>query len=285
MNRTVFLDDVRAGLFKRSLSALQIETMNAILDYYLTAHADKPLEWLAYILATAYHETGMQYNRREMLGKPGTYAYRQQQKYLPWYGRGLCQCTWRGNYLKVGDLLKIDLVSSPDKLLDKVHSVRCLVDGMILGVFTGERHGNSYTGKKFADYTTTSPTGTVAFDSINARRIVNGTDKAKLIAGYYNEFLDALWKARDQVPSTLPHLSPQGKLIQAPPIPTDPPDGKPLTRSTTAASAVALATVGGTAIQAAGYPPWITYAALGFCAVLALWIIVERRRKSREDGV
>ena len=29
-------------------------------------------------------------------------------------------------------------------------------------------------------------------DSINARRIINGTDKAKLISGYYDEFMKCL---------------------------------------------------------------------------------------------
>jgi hypothetical protein len=44
-----------------------------------------------------------------------------------------------------------------------------------------------YTGKKLSDYFN----DTVS-DPIKARKIINGTDKAQLIAGYYAEFLEAI---------------------------------------------------------------------------------------------
>ncbi|MGN7879371.1 hypothetical protein [Sinorhizobium sp. Sb3] len=53
-----------------------------------------------------------------------------------------------------------------------------LFDGMIGGLFTG---------KKLGDYF-----NQVANDPVGARAIINSTDKAKLFAGYYRNFLDAL---------------------------------------------------------------------------------------------
>jgi putative chitinase len=48
-----------------------------------------------------------------------------------------------------------------------------------------------YTGKKLSDYFDKNTD-----DPVNARRIVNGTDKAKLIAKYYENFLDSIKAAR-----------------------------------------------------------------------------------------
>jgi hypothetical protein len=44
-------------------------------------------------------------------------------------------------------------------------------------------HGGLFTGKKLSDYITASKT-----DYVNARKIINGTDKAALIAGYAKQF-------------------------------------------------------------------------------------------------
>ncbi|MCY1745058.1 hypothetical protein [Ensifer sp. SL37] len=44
-------------------------------------------------------------------------------------------------------------------------------------------------------------------DPIGARKIVNGTDKPKLIAGYYRNLLDALEASR--VPADLPDVKPE----------------------------------------------------------------------------
>jgi hypothetical protein len=53
-------------------------------------------------------------------------------------------------------------------------------------MFAGMRKG-IFTGKKFADYFSANKT-----DWVNARRIINGTDKARLIAEYAQDFYDFL---------------------------------------------------------------------------------------------
>jgi putative chitinase len=54
---------------------------------------------------------------------------------------------------------------------------------MILGMFTG---------KKLSDYIKPGK----APDYVGARAIINGTDKAKLIAGYANSYIDAITQSR-----------------------------------------------------------------------------------------
>ena len=56
----------------------------------------------------------------------------------------------------------------------------------IWATFYGMRTG-LFTSKKLSDYFNEDKS-----DPINARRIINGTDKAKLICEYYNKFLNSI---------------------------------------------------------------------------------------------
>src|SRR4051812_15033951 len=57
MDRTFFFDTVRHRLFKGNLTQPQVVGITAILDAWEERFADADRRWLAYILATAYHET------------------------------------------------------------------------------------------------------------------------------------------------------------------------------------------------------------------------------------
>lgn len=124
----------------------------------------------AYVLATAYHETAHTM-------KPVREAYwlseewrRANLRYYPWYGRGYVQLTWRRNYEYAGEALGLDLTSDADAVMAPKVSAKILVRGMQEGWFTG---------KTMDEYDT--------FEGM--RRVVNGTDKAALIAGYAEEYL------------------------------------------------------------------------------------------------
>lgn len=131
---------------------------------------------LAYVLATAYHETAHSMKPvREMGGE----AYLRKKKYYPYVGMGYVQLTWDYNYRKAGQFLGVDFISHPKLLLEPKYAVPILIEGMKDGWFTG---------KKLSDYITINTSGFVG-----ARRIINGTDKAELIAGYAKEY-DALLK-------------------------------------------------------------------------------------------
>lgn len=138
---------------------------------------------LAYVLATTDWETNKTFEPvREAyyLGSKAE-AYRKKLRYYPWYGRGFVQLTWEENYVKAGKRLGVNLTSNPDKAMDPEIAAEILVVGMKEGWFTG---------KKLSDYITLQKS-----DFLNARRIVNGMDKAKEIEAlakqYDKELLDA----------------------------------------------------------------------------------------------
>lgn len=131
----------------------------------------------AYVLATAYHETA---HTMKPVREYGGEAYLKKKKYYPFVGMGYVQLTWRANYEKASKALGVDFVQSPKKLLEPKYAAQILVVGMKYGWFTG---------KKLSDYITLRSS-----NFTGARRIVNGTDKAAMIAGYAVEY-DALLKA------------------------------------------------------------------------------------------
>lgn len=159
------------------LSQPQVKSINGIL-----AQASKhPVGWVAYELATAWHEA--RFEPIPEIGRGKGRPYGQPGKYgQPQYGRGLVQLTWDRNFEWADRALGLDgeLLKNFDLALDPAIAARILVLGMETGAFTG---------KKLADYI--SDRGTPS-EWTDARRIVNGTDRAALIAGYAEKFRDAL---------------------------------------------------------------------------------------------
>lgn len=122
----------------------------------------------AYVLATTEWETAHTFKPvREAYWK--TEAWRKANfRYWPYYGRGYVQLTWKSNYQKYSNILGIDLVNSPDLALGGNVALFILVHGFKTGTFTG---------RKITDYINASQ-----IDYLNARRCINGTDKAREIA-------------------------------------------------------------------------------------------------------
>lgn len=155
----------------------------------------------AYMLATAWHETAARMLPIEEYGqgknrtygtwyrnsKDQLYSFKDGSKttaYLSddyphlYYGRGYVQLTWYFNYENASKKIGVDFLNNPDLVMNKNHAVKIMVQGMKDGWFTG---------KKLSDYINQSKK-----DYEGARRIINGTDKAKLIAGYAETFEKAL---------------------------------------------------------------------------------------------
>lgn len=174
MNQQLFFKQVRATLFGGKLLQSQVDGMVAVItEFFKAGHTDN--RWLAYILATVYHETG---KRIQPVRELGGEAYLKKKKYYPWYGRDLVQTTWEHNYLKVKEHTGVDVISDPELIGQMPLAAEVAVLFMVNGW---------YTGKSLADYFSDTET-----DPENARRIINGKDKAKLIAGYYDRFFTAL---------------------------------------------------------------------------------------------
>jgi hypothetical protein len=153
--------------------------MTAILDEW-DRRGLSDIRWLAYMLATTFHETArtMQPIAEYGKGKGKKYGKPDPATGETYYGRGFVQLTWKDNYAKIGKLIGVDLVHDPDRALELAPASAAMFEGMIRGTFTG---------KKLATYFSASKD-----DPTNARRIINGTDCAAKIAGYHKSFLTAL---------------------------------------------------------------------------------------------
>ena len=194
MNRAAFFDAVRANPFKGGLSQQQVTGMAAILDEW-EARKFTDLRWLAYMLATTFHETARTMQPIHEYGGPQYFkrydGRRDLGNTMPgdgnrFHGRGYVQCTGRANYARASEELGVDFVAHPDRVLEPRFAAAIMFLGMSHGWFTTKRLSNYFTDTK-ADWK-------------NARRIINALDKADTIAGYGKAFYGALLRADDAMP-------------------------------------------------------------------------------------
>ena len=180
INRPAFFKNIKANGLFITMTQRQVDSITAILDECERQQVTDGRQ-IAYILATPYHEC---YNPRTPetrctpIKESGSERYLRGKVYYPYIGRGFSGLTWKANYQKETKRLGVDLVNMPDLILNITLAANSHVYCMKNG---------TYTGKKLSDYI-----AGVKCDFINARRIINGTDKAGLIAGYANKFLSSL---------------------------------------------------------------------------------------------
>ncbi len=179
INRKFFFDYVRHALFGGSLNQSQVNGLEALLDSWEEKHSEQDDRWLAYVLATAYHEVDRTMQPIEEYGKGKGHPYGRPDPATGkvYYGRGFVQLTWKDNYEKLGDKIGVDLVNHPEMALELDVAAKIIFTGMIDGDFTG---------KKLSDYLNPR-----SEDWVHARRIVNGLDRADDIAEYAKKFYAA----------------------------------------------------------------------------------------------
>ena len=148
------------------------------------------IRWQAYCLATTFHEVAGTWMPIEEYGKGKGLKYGTPDKRTGkvYYGRGYTQNTWYENYKmlteawnKLHPQTPVDFTLHPELL--------CIPEYAYWAMSYAMRHG-TYTGvglKKYFNETITAPK--------NARKIINGLDKADLIAGYYDKFMRILQEA------------------------------------------------------------------------------------------
>lgn len=179
-----------SGLGK--LSNEQKENAALIAEAFIQ-FGDGDVRKLNYILATAWHESRLMPVRetsriwtgeltisdataRDRLNDAPylTYTNSSKSTLIPngnaYYGRSFVQLTWYDNYVTMSDKIGVDLVTDPDEAMSPEIAAKIIVVGMMQGLFTGVG-----LSKYFNDTTN---------DPENARRTVNGKDRALLIAGY-----------------------------------------------------------------------------------------------------
>lgn len=125
-----------------------------------------------YLLATTKHETGDTFKpiKEWGLGRGLEYGKPDKTTGKTYFGRGYSMITWKENYKKFSPIVGLDLVMNPDLALEPDVAYKIISIGMIKGLFTGKKLSN-YITNEICNYK-------------EARRIINGIDKADLIANY-----------------------------------------------------------------------------------------------------
>lgn len=168
------------------------------------AVANWGISWVAYALATAYHETA---HTMQPIKERGGTAYftrmydirgsrpakaRELGNLTPgdgakYAGRGYPQTTGKSNYEKATRKLRamgfdVDLVADPDLMMEPDIAAATMISGMEEGWFTGRKLSD--------DLPRRGPARLAQF--VASRDIINGRDKQDLIAGYAIDFQTAL---------------------------------------------------------------------------------------------
>lgn len=199
MNLKVLFDELRLNSpLGPTLDQDEVDGVNVILR----AFRDEPISWVAYALATVYHETAgtmrpikergsVSYFTRlyDVTGQDPARAIRMGNttpgdgpKYC---GRGYVQLTWKKNYDLLGKKIGQNLVNNPDLAMLPGFAGEIIYSGMAQGLFTGYSLDECLAGHIATER-----------EFIVARKIINGSDDAALIAGYALKFQSALLKAQ-----------------------------------------------------------------------------------------
>jgi murein DD-endopeptidase MepM/ murein hydrolase activator NlpD len=222
---------------RHEIPQLTADHYNELFDAWDADAALTDLRWLAYILGTAYHETGYVVRPIRETGRDNEAdvvrlleaAYEKgrikKRYWLPqengqrFYGRGFVQLTWADNYKRVGQAIGLGtaLYDRADMALDRPPSVKIIYKGMIDGLYTpGHTLPRYFAPGRTAEW-------------VNARRIVNGYDKAEQIADYAKTYLAALRMAAVDAPT--PPAEPPAPVPGTPtppaPVPGPPPVAEP----------------------------------------------------------
>lgn len=178
-----------------TLDKNEVDGVNVILDVFENA----PISWVAYALATAWHET---VGTMQPIKERGSNAYftrmydvtgekpdraRRNGNTKPgdgpkYCGRGYVQLTWKNNYAWLGKTIGVDLVKTPDNAMVPAIAAEIMATGMTEGLFTGVQFEDCLPRDGLAH----------GLDFARARTIINGRDDAEQIAVYAIAFQRAL---------------------------------------------------------------------------------------------
>lgn len=196
-NRKKFFDGFREHI-DATIEKEQVDGLEFLLGQIESDPFWKHIPQISYALATTYHETAgsMQpveeaYYLEKQVSKAFMLKVQKGFRYYPYFGRGYPQTTWLTNYKRADRELKkqkpelvaqfeaetkqkLDLINKPEQMKHPLIAYATMTLGMHQGWFTGKKLDDFIKGSK-KDYT-------------NARTIINGHDKAGLIAGYARAF-------------------------------------------------------------------------------------------------
>ncbi len=177
----------------RPLIQSQVDNLNFLFDKLDTSASLNRLSEYSYVLATLKLETAdtfapvkeaywLKPESRRIAVLKKMYAGRKSIIHSSgrlYYGRGYVQLTHIDNYIKMNEYVQKrfpdnDLVKNPDLACEPEAAWIILETGMSNGLFTGKKLINYFTDKKV--------------DFYNARRIINGLDRAGLVQAYAEKY-------------------------------------------------------------------------------------------------
>lgn len=200
------------SLYEKQYRTLSSNNRAGLKTIVTTAKKDKEIQSVAefaYMLATTKHETATTFRPIEEYGKGAGKSYGKEvcvtnpstkkEVKNKYYGRGYVQLTWGYNYQRLDHYLGYgtypnrfktksndynkeytincpaeSVYLNPKKALNTDIAYKCMMWGM---------QGGHFTGVGVSRYIKTNNV-----DYYNARKVINGLDKASLIAGYAEDF-------------------------------------------------------------------------------------------------
>lgn len=176
-----------------------VDALNDILDRFETEKRLKFVSHYAYVLATSFHETGVDGHhfkpvkeKRERASSPRR-ANQDRYWLTGFYGRGQVQTTWEENYRKLGKALGVGelFVQNPDLLLTAEWSYESLVYGLSTGMYRKDASGPKKLGRYLKEDDASVE------DYVRTRDCVNGDIKKNglLIANHAEKFENILFRS------------------------------------------------------------------------------------------
>lgn len=200
INRSRFYENFKK-LFNTKLKQSQVDGFEAIFNewelWISKKWVDNDQRKLSYIISTDWHEGNRTMQPIKEIGSDSYFIAKYwtnkrlakelgnlcAQDAINFCGKGKPQLTGRGNYTKMSKLVGYDLVNNPDLMFDLKIATEVMFEGML----TGRSLKGDFTGRHLGNYFSRTIN-----DPVNARRIINGIDRAELIAGYHYKFLKCL---------------------------------------------------------------------------------------------
>ena len=166
INTKAMIARVNATLFEGAMTQTQRQCLMGFSLVYAMLNmlgVLVPIAYLAYTLATTYHETGRTMAPIEEWGKGEGRPYGEPHPDTghTYYGRGYVQLTWIDNYIKASETVfnrdwqkgSVDFVNQPNLAMTPFYAAQIAVGGMMRGWFTAR---SSVTILLLMGHTTTS---------------------------------------------------------------------------------------------------------------------------------
>ena len=175
MNSKNFFDLYKKELDKDGkFTQDEVNALDEVLNIYEQNKDSFLLQQWAYIFATIFHESNGTMKPIKEAYYMGEEWRKAHLSYYPYYGRDFVHTTHKVNYAKFSTLVGVDLVKYPERISEPKIATKILLHGFTNG---------TWTGKKISDYINEKKCLYVA-----ARKCINWTDKAELIAAYARKF-------------------------------------------------------------------------------------------------